>query len=81
MKNAIDKINKICADILTLTDEELDEAIKMAKGQMEYFSPLKNATMGWQHKLGQHNMEVVNELKHLRDTIKEGENIEPPRGR
>ena len=81
MKNAIDKINKICADILTLTDEELDEAIKMAKGQMEYFSPLKNATMGWQHKLGQHNMEVVNELKHLRDTIKEGENIEPPHGR
>ena len=81
MENAIDKINKICADILTLTDEELDEALKMAKGQMEYFSPLKNATMGWQHKLGQHNMEVVNELKHLRDTIKEGENIEPPRGR
>ena len=81
MENAIDKINKICADILTLTDDELDEALKMAKGQMEYFSPLKNATMGWQHKLGQHNMEVVNELKHLRDTIKEGENIEPPRGR
>ena len=80
MENAIDKINKICADILTLTDEELDEAIKMAKGQMEYFSPLKNATMRWQHKLGQHNMEVVNELRHLRDTIKEGADIEPPRG-
>ena len=80
MKSAIDKINKICADILTLTDEELDEVLKMAKGQMEYFSPLKNATMGWQHKLGQHNMEVVNELRHLRDTIKEGEDIEPPHG-
>ena len=78
--DSIEKINKICADILTLTDEELDEAIKMAKGQMEYFSPLKNATMGWQHKLGQHNMEVVNELKHLRDTIKEGADIEPPHG-
>ena len=80
MENAIDKINKICADILTLTDEELDEAIKMAKGQMEYFSPLKNATMGWQHKLGQHNKEVMNELRHLRETIKEGADIEPPRG-
>ena len=80
MSKAIEKINKICEEVLTVTDEELDEACEMARGQMEYFSPFKNATMGWQHKLGQHNMDVVNELRHLRDTIKEGADIEPPHG-
>jgi|GEM_PF-3186485 len=79
--NAIDKIKQICNDILSVTDEELKEAENVARNQMEYFSPLKNATMGWQYRLGEYNMEVLTVLRNLRDTIKKGENIEEPRGR
>jgi len=78
--DAVEKINKICADVLSVTDEELEAALNVARSQMEYFSPLKNATMRWQHELGEHNMEVLTSLRSLRDTIKKGAGIEPPRG-
>lgn len=78
MSSAIKRINDICKEALELTDEDLEEAREMARDQMEYFNPLKNATAHWQRQLGDHNMNVVNALRYLRDTIRDGENIGKP---
>jgi hypothetical protein len=65
----------ICRNVAKITDAELDELERMAKGQLAYFSPLKMATTGRQHALGQHNLAVLTKLRELRDTIKAGESI------
>lgn len=68
MKNVLNVARKI----LALTDEELNEAEAMARGQLEYLSPLRMATTAKQHALGNHNLRVVTELRALRETIRAG---------
>ena len=66
----------VCRNILKVTDEEIAEAEKMAKGQLAYFSPLKMATQGRQHALGKHNLAVLAKVRELRDTIKSGASLD-----
>ena len=69
MKN---KIYKICEDVLKITDEEVNEIKEIAKGQLEYNHPLKMATAGRLHALGEHNMKVLDKLLELKAAIEEG---------
>lgn len=68
----------ICRKVVKITDEELAELEEVAKVQLEYLSPLKCATMGWQHALGNHNLAVVAKLRELRDLILQGAEIKRP---
>ena len=71
----ISKVNNLCQKILLLTDEEIGECEEMANKQYAYNHPLKCATAGRYHDLGEHNLKVIIALKYLREVIKEGENI------
>ena len=73
-------IYEVCTMVLDITEEDFEEMREIARGQLDFFSPLRNATMGWQRQLGEHNLKVLDALKHLQDVIKEGADIEPPRG-
>ena len=59
-----------------VTDEELAELEELAKGQMQYLSPLKMATMARQHQLGEYNLRVLECVRKLRDTIISGKNLQ-----
>lgn len=72
MKN---KIYKICKDVLKITDEEVSEVREIAKGQLEYNHPLKMATTGTQHALGEYNNKVLDKLLELKAVIEEGATI------
>ena len=74
--NAINKVNGVCKKILSLTDEEIMECEEMANKQYAYNHPLKCATVGYFHDLGEHNLKVIIALKYLREVLKEGESIE-----
>lgn len=75
MREAFDKIDRICVDILAITDDELSEAIEVANAQIDYLNPLSQATTNMLNEAGEHNIEVLNELRNLRDTIKKGATI------
>ena len=49
---AINKVNCVCKNILSLTDEEIMECEEMANKQYAYNHPLKCATVGYFHDLG-----------------------------
>ena len=68
-------IYSVCRAIRKITDEELAELEKVAKGQLEYCSPLKMATQGRQNALGKHNLAVLAKLRELRDAIMAGEEL------
>lgn len=72
MKN---KIYKICEDVLKITDEEIEEIRKIARGQEAYFSPLKCATTAKQNALGKHNNMVLDKLLELKEVIEAGADI------
>jgi hypothetical protein len=65
----------ICRAVRKLSDAELDDLERMAKGQLAYLSPLKMATSARQHALGNHNLLVLTKLRELRDAIKAGEKL------
>lgn len=69
MKN---KIYKICEEVLKITDKEIEEVRKIAKGQEEYSHPLKCATAARQNALGKHNNKVLDKLIELKEVIAEG---------
>ena len=74
----MDKINEICKSVLELQDEDYAEAAQIIEDQKGYFNPLKMATMGWQHELGEHNEKVVAKVKELHEILKAGADIERP---
>lgn len=73
--NSIQKVNDICKSILSITDKDLAAIEKMAKEQSEYIHPLKNATAGKYHELGNHNLLVFEALKNIRNIIKAGATV------
>ena len=75
---AKNRINKICREVLSITEEEFKEMYDVANGQLEYSSPMKPATSGWQHQLGEHNIAVLDALRDLKHTIEQGANIQKP---
>lgn len=68
----MNKLLRLCKRIAELPQEEIDEAEKMARGQLDYLSPLKMATTKKMHALGDYNIRVLIALAHLRATIKTG---------
>ena len=75
-RDGIEKINKICENVLRLTDSDFEQVRIMAEEQSNYTHPLKNATAQKQHKLGDHNTRVINALYTLREVIKGGNGVE-----
>lgn len=75
---AKNRINKICREVLSITEEEFNEMYDVANGQLEYNDPLKPATSGWQLRLGKHNIAVLDALKDLKHTIEQGADIKKP---
>ena len=71
----MNSINALCKKALKVTDDELAELTEVARGQLEYCSPFKRATMAQQQALGHHNMLVLTKVRELRDTLKAGESI------
>lgn len=74
-RNGIKEINKVCAAVLKLTDEDFEQTRKMAQGQRNYLNPLKPATSAKQGELGDYNTQVLNALHALREVIKTGQRI------
>ena len=74
-RDGIEKINKVCAAVLKLTDADFDQAKGMAEGQSNYLNPLKPATSHRQNQLGDHNIRVLNALRVLREVISGGADI------
>jgi hypothetical protein len=77
-KKKVNIVYGICRKVVKITDEELAELEEVAKTQLGYLSPLKCATMGWQHALGNHNLAVVAKVRELRDLIVQGAQIKRP---
>lgn len=69
----MNSIQALCKTALNVTDEELDELTEVARKQLEYFSPLKQAMTARLHMLGHHNMLVLSKVRELRDAIENGE--------
>ncbi|WP_303997108.1 hypothetical protein [Desulfovibrio piger] len=76
----MNKIADLCLLVHELTDEDFREADEIIHGQLEYCHPLKMATAGWQHQLGEHNRAVVAKLRELKEIIEQGANIKRPGG-
>lgn len=72
------KIYRICMDVRAITDQEIAEMKQVYEDQLEYNHPLKPATSGWQHELGQHNKNVLEALLHLKEVIEAGADIHKP---
>lgn len=72
------RIYKLCEDVLQITNEEIAEIREIAKGQKNYFNPLKMATMGWQKELGEHNEKVLEALINLKNAVAECTDIKKP---
>ena len=66
------KILRICADVMAITDEEIAEIRKIYEDQLSY-NPLKPVTSGWQHELGIHNKNVLEALLNLKQVIEAGQ--------
>ena len=70
--DSIEKIGKICADIIELTDEDLQAVLDMANEQRSYINPLKLAKQKEFNDLGEYNFNVCNKLIELRKLIQNG---------
>ncbi len=67
--DSIQKVNKVCKDILKLSEVDIEEAEKMAQEQIEYIHPLKYAKASKFHKMGNNNKKILTALKNLRTLI------------
>lgn len=72
MKNSIDKI---CLLIRKIKQEEIDVAQAMINEQASYLHPLKMATAYRQHRLAEHNRQILASLIELKSLIEEGKEI------
>lgn len=69
------KIYDICIQVTKITDEEVAECREIARGQREYFSPLRPATTKKQNDLGEHNDAVLDALLNLKKVIESGAHL------
>lgn len=67
--DSIKKVNKICKAIRTLTKEDFNAVLKMAKEQYGYIHPLKMATALRLNNTGDYNIKVIEALKKLKSVI------------
>ena len=71
----IQNINKICKQILKLTDKEFEEAISIDNEQRYYVHPLKLATQKRINEMGENNSRIISLIKELKDAIELNENL------
>jgi hypothetical protein len=71
----MNKIYTVTRKARLITDQELEELEKIAKGQIAFFSPLRMATTARQKELGEYNFRVLACVRNLRDTIVSGEHL------
>ena len=69
MKNSI---NKVCKNILAITDEEIKEMADICQQQINYIHPFKYATARKQNELGEYNKKVLGKLVELKELLKSG---------
>ncbi len=62
-------IDKICKNVLNITDDSFKEAREMARKQMQYISPLKPATQAKSNSRGRRNNEILDKLVELKELI------------
>lgn len=60
----------ICRKILKVTDAEIEELRLMAQEQLIYTHPLKMGTAANQHRLGSHNIAMLDLIVKMRDAMK-----------
>ena len=77
-RDGVKEIEKVCMAVLNLEIEDFAEMDRVAQKQCEYAHPLKMATARWQNELGEHNKKVMEELKNLRNVLKDGAKIQKP---
>ena len=69
-------IEKVCGDIIELTDEDFADTEAECLMQVNYHHPLKPATNAQVRKLGQHNMKTLKLLKALQLHLQQAEPME-----
>lgn len=66
----MEKINKVCKQILKLTETDFEEAEQIIKEQLQYCHPFKNGKAERLNSLGDYNANVVTALKTLYNILK-----------
>lgn len=69
---SINRVGKVCKDIIKLTENDFACVEKMAKEQQEYIHPLKYAKANKLNNTGDNNMKVIMALKTLQKLILAG---------
>ncbi|MDO5770228.1 MAG: hypothetical protein Q4P13_12050 [Psychrobacter sp.] len=69
-------IEKVCADIIDLTDEDFIEVEDECLNQTNYHHPLKPGTTRQMRALGQHNLKSLKLLKELQLQLEQAEAME-----
>lgn len=67
--DSISKVNKICEDVLGLTQSDFQAVEQMAAEQAGYAHPLKFGTQAKFNELGEHNKRILAALKQLKVAI------------
>jgi hypothetical protein len=67
-----DHINNICKEILTITDEEIEEMRGVIAEQKNYIHPFKRATVQRQRALALHNESVLNVIVEVKRLLEAG---------
>lgn len=71
--DSVEKVNKLCKQVLKLTEQDFKAVDEMAKEQASYINPLKGAKQAKFNKLGNYNQRVLLALQNLRQVLIEGE--------
>ncbi|MEG1554172.1 MAG: hypothetical protein RR363_04040, partial [Rikenellaceae bacterium] len=66
-ENGVEKIDKICSDVLKITQEDFKEALAMARDQLWYCHPFDYELVYNRHKLGEYNIKILKALQTLQD--------------
>lgn len=67
--SGINKINKICKEVLKLKASDFKETKDMTESQAFYTHPLKHTSQSEINKLGSHNMRILEALQNLKSVI------------
>ena len=71
--DSIEKVGKICRDILDLNPEDFKAIEALAQEQKDYMHPFKNGKASKLHKTGNHNQRTLVALQNLHKVLVEGD--------
>lgn len=70
--DSIEKVGKICRDILELTDEDFQAVDNLAKEQADYMHPFKNGKAKKLHEISNHNQKTLAAIQILQQVLIDG---------